>query len=216
MVPTAIVEYAVKAELAGIAVCDHNSAENIPPVRDAARKRGIFVIGGMEITTREEIHVLGLFPGDIELFDVQNEVYRNLPGNNDEKAFGRQWIVDSGDFVTGENARLLAGASALSLEQVVDLIHRNRGIAVASHVNRPVFSVISQLGFIPEGVHFDALEMTGAGEDTSLPDISRIRSSDAHFPEEIGKRRSVLLMDNLDFEEIRRALASGRVREEQG
>ena len=61
MTPPAIVETALAEGLAMIAVCDHNSARNVAAVQEAAGER-LAVLAGMEITTAEECHVVGLFP----------------------------------------------------------------------------------------------------------------------------------------------------------
>ena len=63
MHPSAIVDAAVRAGLDSIAVCDHNSAENAGAVQRAGNAAGLAVIPGMEITSAEEVHILGLLPG---------------------------------------------------------------------------------------------------------------------------------------------------------
>jgi predicted metal-dependent phosphoesterase TrpH len=61
MSPPAIVDAALAAGLDMIAVCDHNAAGNTRAVGEAAGAR-LAVISGIEITTVEEVHVIGLFP----------------------------------------------------------------------------------------------------------------------------------------------------------
>ena len=61
MSPRNIIKEAKKKGLDIIGICDHNSAENFPAVEKSANKEGIKVIGGIEITSREEVHVLALF-----------------------------------------------------------------------------------------------------------------------------------------------------------
>lgn len=140
-----------------IAICDHNSAENVQAVIRAAEKVGLAVIGGMEITSREEVHVLGLFQEDLLLNAVQDVIYDNLQGENDPGIFGEQLVMDGQDRVIRRNRRLLIGATNLSLDEVVRIIHEFNGLAIASHVDRPSFSVLSQLGFIPEDLQLDGV-----------------------------------------------------------
>ena len=59
MTPKGIVEKAASLGINIIAVCDHNSAENGEVTKDLAKKKGINVIAGMEISSSEEVHVLG-------------------------------------------------------------------------------------------------------------------------------------------------------------
>lgn len=212
MAPSMIVTRALKAGLDLIAICDHNSAENVASVARAAEGTGLAVIPGMEITSREEVHVVALFRDDDEARAVQEIVYQHLDGENAPEIFGEQLVMDDKDQVLRRNSRLLIGATDLSLEAVVRTIHDAGGTAIAAHVDRPSFSVISQLGFIPAGVAFDAAEV--CGEDLSaVPDeLPVIRSSDAHRLEEIGSRRTGLMIEQGTAAEIQMALkaADGR------
>ena len=94
MVPTAIVDQAKRMGLDIIGICDHNSAENVVPCSRPAGGEDLPVIPGMEITSREEVHVLGLFRDEEGLSALQNLVYGNLPGENNPDFFGAQTIVD--------------------------------------------------------------------------------------------------------------------------
>ena len=94
MQATAIVERAKKVGLDMIAICDHNSAENAAAVVKAGARAGLAVIGGMEVTSSEEVHILGLFDTESDLMRMQGIVYENLPGENSEEAFGSQIVID--------------------------------------------------------------------------------------------------------------------------
>lgn len=206
MSPSMVARQARRRGLDLIAICDHNTAENVQAVSRAARKEGLAVIGGMEITSREEVHVLGLFGQDRLLAAAQREVYDHLQGANDPEAFGEQLVMDEQDNVIGHNRRLLIGATDLALGEVVRAVHEFDGLAIASHVDRPSFSVLSQLGFIPEGLGLDAVEV-GAGPVPALPQsLPVIRSSDAHFPSEIGARQTRFLVAGPTQSEIGMAL----------
>lgn len=220
MTPRGIVGKAASLGINMIAVCDHNSAENVSVTRDLALKKGILVIPGMEINTSEEVHVLGLF-GDIEdVFKMQEFIYENLQsGANDEDTFGMQVMVNEVDEVLGFNKRLLIGATNLSVDKVVDLIHSFNGIAVASHIDRDGYGIIGRLGFIPAELRFDALEISRriSSDEAKKKFVSYrylpwISSSDAHRLEDIGKRTTSLFMHHSTFEELRLALkgAGGR------
>jgi len=206
MSPSVVVRQARRRGLELIAICDHNSGENVQAVSRAAQRAGLAVIGGMEITSREEVHVLGLFGDDRRLAAAQREVYDHLPGENDPEAFGEQLVMDEQDRVIGHNRRLLIGATDLTLDEVVRAVHELDGLAIASHVDRPSFSVLSQLGFIPEGLGLDAVEV-GSGPVPSLPEsLPVIWSSDAHFPDQIGARHTRFLIASPTQSEIGMAL----------
>lgn len=206
MVPTAIVRRAKAQGLDMIAVCDHNSADNAAAFAKVGEKESIAVIPGIEITSREEVHILGLFETERALMGVQKIVDDNLSGSNDEEAFGQQTIVDESDRVTGVNKRLLIGATCLSLEAVVDAIHDFGGLAIASHIDRPSFSLIGQLGFIPKGLKLDALEASPEFAIKGWDDVPVVTSSDAHTLKDIGKHSTLFFVQEPSFAEIRKAL----------
>jgi predicted metal-dependent phosphoesterase TrpH len=205
MSPRNIVKEAKKKGLDIIGICDHNSAENFPAVEKSANEEGIKVIGGIEITSREEVHILGLFGNKRDLFLMQEAVYSNLHGINDEKRYGLQVVVNEHDEVLSFNNKLLIGATEISIEEVVELIHKYNGIAIAAHVDREGFSIIANLGFIPERLELDALEIIEPAKREKIntgKEFVFITSSDAHSINDIGKRYTCFLMKESTFEEI--------------
>ena len=194
MTPVKIVRESLKHKLTMIAITDHNSAENAAAVMASAAGTGLVVIPGMEITTAEEAHIIGLFEDVEEALSMQAIVYRHLfPGENDPDLFGLQVVANEYDEVQAINTRLLIGGTALTLTEVVNGIHKHGGLAVAAHIDRRSFSVISQLGFIPDDLNFDALEISrrltlpqarsSYAEYANVPFIS---ASDAHDLDELG------------------------------
>jgi len=208
MSPRGIVKEARKKGLHFIGLCDHNSAENVGAVRKVGEREGIGVIGGMEVTTREEVHILAFFDEDRKLQSLQEIVYQNLHGTNDERLYGDQVVANEEDEVMGFNKKLLIGATELPIYAVVDLIHRLNGLAIASHIDREGFGIIGQLGFIPEDLPLDAVEMTDPSRQEAVS-LARgfpvIVSSDAHFLEEVGKRQTRFLLKEMTVDELRRS-----------
>ena len=206
MSPRAVVKEARRRGLHLIAICDHNSAENVRAACRAGLEAGLAVIGGMEICTREEIHVLALFPDERALGSVQKVVYENLDGENDPEVFGEQVVANERDEVTGLNSRLLIGATDLSLDEVIAAIHSWGGIAIAAHVDRPSFSVISQLGFIRRDMELDGVEVV-SDQPAGLPEgLAVLRSSDAHHLDDIGSRCTRFLLGAPTAPEVEMAL----------
>ncbi len=206
MLAPAIVERAKRAGLDMIGICDHNSGENVAAVVKAGARAGLVVVPGMEVTSSEEVHILGLFDSEADLMGLQDTVYQNLPGENSEEAFGPQLVADEWGNVIEKNHRLLIGATTLTVDQVVDAIHRRSGLAIASHIDRERFSLIGQLGFIPEGLELDALEVSDpsrTGEEYGYPVIT---SSDAHFLDDVGKSLTSFEVEDASLSEIGKAL----------
>ena len=213
MSPHAIVERSKHLDLDIIAICDHNSCENAAPTRKISLNTELIVLAGIEIASREEVHTLGLFDSEDEALKVQEVVYDNLPGKNDEESFGYQVVVNEKDEVVRFNKRLLIGATTLPLEKIVDLIHSFNGLAIASHIDRDAYSIIGQLGFIPQGLALDALELSprisveeARKKFPQCSDYPLITSSDAHTLTDIGKSKTTFLMEEVSVEEMRLAL----------
>ena len=183
MTPPAIVRAALARGLDMIAICDHNTARNVAAVQEAAAHAAqsaalhasqqagpggaqwgheghLTVLAGMEITSAEEVHVLGLFPDATAAEAAGAEISRTLPEAGDGYAafFGEQPLMSADGNVLGAETAALALATSLELDAVVDLINRHGGLAVAAHIDRKAFSVISQLGFFPAEAGFDAIE----------------------------------------------------------
>jgi hypothetical protein len=207
--PRAIVAAALARGLGMIGVCDHNSAGNVRAVAAAAGDR-LCVIAGMEITTSEEAHVLGLFPDADAAEAAAREVAAGLPPGPPAEV---QELVDADGAVVGRVERMLSVASAFALEAAIDLVHRHGGLAVAAHVDRRSFSVPSQLGFVPPGTPFQALEISAHGARVGRAAAFAglgwplTTASDAHAPELVGDGSVALDVAAAEFGELARALA---------
>lgn len=214
MHPSALVEKALDSGLDIIAICDHNASENVPYVIKAAQGKNLTVFPGMEITTSEEVHFLALFDSLSDLTAMQDFVYLHLAGENDEEKFGVQAIVNDVGEVEGISDKLLIGATDVPLYDLLQRVHEQNGLAIASHIDRESFSVISQLGFIDESIRFDALEVTpltgiplAREKYQTLRQYSFITSSDAHFLKDIGKTMTKIMMAEPTLTELKMAFA---------
>jgi hypothetical protein len=202
-----------------IAVCDHNSAENTEAAIRAGARQGLSVLAGIEVNSREEVHSLAIFPSAIQALAMQEVIYANLKGTNRPELFGDQVVANEFDEVEGFNDKFLIGATQLSLNRVVNEVHKLGGLSFASHVDRPSYSVISQLGFIPPDLGVDALEISDdAKAEAAKTDwgggltVPVVTFSDAHTLESIGSSYTVFLLKAASFQEIRLALVGGRGR----
>ncbi|MBN1277443.1 MAG: hypothetical protein JXA35_08100 [Deltaproteobacteria bacterium] len=215
MTPKAIVENSLEKGLDIIAVCDHNSAENVEATIRIGLKKGIKVLPGLEICSREEVHSLAIFESAGQALQMQEIVYDHLKGTNRPEFFGDQVVANEFDEVEGFNDHLLIGASGLGLIDIIDNVHKLGGISIASHVDRPSFSIISQLGFIPKDLPLDGIEISQISkinEISAMTELPVMTFSDAHFIKDIGRVHTKFHVEAASFDEIRRALKgeSGR------
>jgi PHP family Zn ribbon phosphoesterase len=179
----------------------------------AGSESGLAVLPGIEVTSKEEIHLLALFDTPEDCTALQNLIYQNLPGENVGEVFGPQTVVNERDETVGVNRRMLIGATLLPFEQIVSVIHSLRGVAIASHIDRQAFSLLGQLGFIPEGIPLDGLEISPHTSKEEAKD--RFRSyrhysfvwfSDAHHLDDIGKRMTHFSLEKTTSREVQMAL----------
>ena len=223
MTPPAIVAAATEACLDIIAISDHNTAGNVAAVQQAARDAGagLTVFAGMEITSSEEAHVLGLFPDLQSAEGVAADLRTLLPQADADyyARFGEQPLMDAVGHSTGAETAALAAAPALDVTATVRLIHGSGGLAIAAHVDRKSFSVYSQLGFFPRGAGFDGVEISRhliAGSHHmakySVLYLPMISSSDSHFIQEIGSASAHLRLAAPEFSELALAFAGAEGR----
>ncbi len=213
MSPQAIIRQAKKKGLDVIGICDHNSTKNINAVRQAGLDEGLAVIGGIEICSQEEVHILGLFDEEEGLKEMQLLIDQNLHGENNPELFGEQCLCDEHGAILGKETKLLIGAIGLSVEKIVENIHRLGGLAIASHVDRESFSIFSQLGFVPEGLELDALEISPrysiADVKKDFPqteDYPLVTFSDAHRLDDICTAFIIFTGDSPSVTELHNAL----------
>jgi PHP family Zn ribbon phosphoesterase len=196
MLPEFILERAQELGLQIIAVTDHNTAANAAAVVNAARNTGITVLPGMEVQTREEVHLLTLFDTLEQTASWQEQVYANLPPfKNTEAAFGEQLLLDAFGEPAGYLDQLLITSTNFSVEDVVQRVHELDGLCIPAHVDRPVYSIIANLGFVPPELDIVGVEISsniGPVEARErFPQLARyslLACGDAHRLKEMVKR----------------------------
>jgi PHP family Zn ribbon phosphoesterase len=196
MIPPLIVQQAKRLGLGLMAITDHNACHNVEAVIQASEGTGIHVLPGMELQSKEEVHLLCLFDTVRQCYEWQKEVLKKLPNlANKEEAFGAQFVVDSsGEWVRTEE-HFLAMSVDMGLEEVVAEVHSIGGMVIPAHVDRPSFSLLSNLGMVPDSLDVQALEVTpqfvpvkGFQQWPQLKAWCLIVNGDAHRLQEIQNR----------------------------
>ena len=215
MIPVNIVRRALELGIDMIAITDHNAVGNASSVIDFARKYApeLVVLPGIEITSREEVHILGILPTVETAMELESVIHRHLVDAPGKDYTTSQLIVDDeANFIRYEEHFLL-GATDFSVEEISDLIHSFDGIVIPAHVDRESFGLIYTLGFFPRNLNIDAVEVSKFATEEkiemvrrSLPyDVPIISSSDAHFLEDFVKPRTFLKLREKTFEGLRDA-----------
>jgi PHP family Zn ribbon phosphoesterase len=203
MLPEFILERAQQLGLGLIAVTDHNSAENVAAMLAAAEGTGVTVLPGMEVQTREEVHLLCLFDTLEQVTRWQAEVYAHLPPlKNKEDVFGVQVVFNAEGDVMGYNERLLLTSTSFSVEEVVQWVRDLNGLCIPAHVDRPAYSIIANLGFIPSDIGLVGVEIShlislheARARFRQLERYSLIASSDAHRLKDMASRTTFEMAD---------------------
>lgn len=214
MSPRNIIRIAKERGLQMIAITDHNSMRNVRICMELGEREGIYVIPGCEVNTREEVHALCYFPHlqAVEEFQYYlDERMTNL--KNDPDRFGYQVAVDENDHIIYEEERSLFMSIEDEIEGVAQQVHWLGGVFVPAHIDRPKNSLISQLGFIPFDLQYEALEISKATTPAEFvkryPELTGkrfLQSSDAHYPEDIACAYTRFEMEEPDWKNFTNAL----------
>ena len=201
MTPNNIVNMANIMGLSAIAVSDHNTVGNVKSVMKVGEKHGITVIPAMEVETEEEVHILTLFPDFESARYVSEEVYKRLPEvKNRPEIFGEQILMDENDCIVGYEEKMLIAPTQMSVNTLFDIVAEAKGIFIPAHVDRHSYSVLTNLGFIPDDIDIKCIEISRKTLDLeaylmSRPDLNKyeiLRSSDAHNLESMADEPAVL------------------------
>lgn len=204
MSPKKIVQKAKEIGLNLISITDHNSIANSAVTQKLSYENGIEYLFGMEVQTEEEIHVLTYFDNYSDLYEVWNIVYDRLPDiKNNPDYFGDQVIVDKDENIIGYEDKLLINSSKISFKELFNIVIKRNGIFIPAHIDRETFSVISQLGFIPQDIDIKFVEISYSKEKEDFlkyyPDYIKyvfISFSDAHFLDDIGRGYTIFEYKN--------------------
>lgn len=204
---TAHAEVLQAAEAAGldaIAITDHNGGEVIDTLRELARGSSVTIIPGVEISTRGG-HCLGIFDIDTPV-DVIRDLMRSL---------------DLHESVWGDGYQ----RTERWMDDVFRAIDQAGGVAIGAHVDREPRGFLmsdekpSDKQRIYTTPELAALEITDprrkqrytSGADPRYR-MARacIQSSDAHAPEDVGRRPTLFRMDAITLPALRAALINYR------
>jgi hypothetical protein len=142
----------------------------------------------------------------LTLFDIldqvrqwQEIVHAALPRlENNAELFGDQYVVDATGKHLCTKERRLATATSLSVEQVVTHVNALGGICLPAHIDRPSYSIVASLGFVPPQLDIAGVEISSLTTlkktvkwGAVLSHWGTMLNSDAHRLDEVGARTRV-------------------------
>lgn len=215
MTPRNIIRNAKESGVDIIALTDHNAGDNVAAAMRVAVGTGVTVLPGMEVQTCEEVHIVTLFEKMRDFIKWCEFIKQHRSGlKNDEKKFGAQFVVTEEDEWIRTEEDMLLASTDLSLQMLTEQVARQGGISIAAHIDRPSFSLLSQLGFIPPDALIHAVEVSRRTDweqaRAKLPAIGKLPilvSSDAHTIDDfITGPKTMFFMESPTLAEIRQAL----------
>lgn len=188
--PSALARLARQRGLHAIALTDHHTAQNAPAFAEACRRENLLPVFGLEISTVEEIHCLALFGAPADALAFERLLRPHLPDfPNIPEKLGDQPVVDIDDNILDLVPHYLGTASDIPFSALRPFVERAGGLFVPAHVDRPAFSLLSQLGRLPA----DAAPVVEISPHARPGLVERLRrdytllaSSDAHHPDQVA------------------------------
>lgn len=215
MTPANVAGMASLAQLETFALTDHQSSKNCPACAFHAGEYGLLFVPGMELCTREEVHVLCLFAETDDALAFTGYVGERLLVHPpaEKRALWRQTIMLPGDVPQGEEPLWLGSAADIGIYETARLVREAGGLAIPAHIDRPSSSLLANLGLYDPGMGFSLCEVTAGCDVKRLlaehPDVRGlrfIRGSDAHELASIADRRYYLEVEERTPQAVLRAL----------
>mgnify|MGYP000959717859 CR=1 FL=1 len=214
MIPLNILNMAKISGTKILGICDHNSAKNLVAMLEAAKDYDTLVLPGMEVQSVEEVHLLCYFEDLDSCIAWEDIVYKHLPKiKNSPEIFGHQWIVDKNGDIVGEEEQMLITSTTMTVEVIYEQVKRLGGIFIPAHIDKRSYSLLGQLGFIPENIHPDALEYSRNATGEAIKqkfgledEYTLITSSDAHRLIDMVYQKTYFSINSLSFMEVKKAL----------
>jgi len=150
------------------------------------------------MNSTEEVHLLAIFHSPRAALCFGARIRDLLPRPLAKAAaFGVQVLVDENEAVLREEEGWLGAALEATFGELAVMASEAGAVVIPAHVDRDMFSVRSQLGFLPGGP-YDAVESIGPVTEALSGGLGAMSNSDAHYPDHIGRRPSfVELPDRL-------------------
>ncbi|MCK8060586.1 MULTISPECIES: PHP domain-containing protein [unclassified Fusibacter] len=218
MTPNNIVNMSVIKELDFIAITDHNAIENVQAALEVAEELPIIVVPGIEVQTKEDVHILCLFKEFSSLKSFYEELICNIQKiPHDTKKFGDQNILNADDQVIGTLTHSLYASIQLSVDEIIERAIGCGGGVIPCHLDRASYSMIANLGFIAPDLPIRSVEFSPACDPIEftkrhlyLRKYEMLINSDAHELVNISEPVHHIDVEEKTIEALFKALFGGK------
>ena len=216
MTPNNIAGMAMLGGIELVALTDHNTTLNCPAFFKACEKLGIIPVGGMELTTAEDIHMVCLFP-NLETTMAFGEMVaeHRMKIKNRPDIFGDQTVLDENDEIVSCIDDLLVAGTDLDISTAYDLVMEYGGAAFPAHVDKQSNGILAILGDFPIEPIFATAEFHDISKREeyienypALANMNCITCSDAHYLHLMSEAPDDLPIERKDMsdEDVRKAV----------
>lgn len=209
MGPLLIVQMAKERGLNLLAITDHNSTKNLNAFDVVCKENNIHLLYGIEVETKEEIHVLCYFDDLNKAEEFGELIYTSLMNiDNDPELFGYQVIVDENENILNYEHRLLLQRSNLGLTEIFYRVQKLGGFLIPAHIDRAKSGLLITLGFLPIDIDLPILEiskscnLSALKKKYNLTKNTIFKGCDAHTLEEIGKNPLTFYVKEFSLKEL--------------
>ena len=189
MTPNNIAGMAMLGGLEIAALTDHNTTLNCPAFFKACEKLSVIPMGGMELTTAEDIHMVCLFH-DLESAMAFGKMVaeHRMKIKNRPDIFGEQTVLDENDEIISTVDDLLVAGTDLDISTAYNLVMEYGGAAFPAHVDKQSNGILAILGDFPIEPIFATAEFHDISKREeytekypALSSMNCITCSDAHY-----------------------------------
>jgi PHP family Zn ribbon phosphoesterase len=211
--PDEFVQKAIQKGLDGIAVTDHNTADWVNKVIEAAKGTDLVVFPGVELTVtggKSSIHIVGIFDprkNSKHIEQVLTKAGFTPEQYGDLEAVTKKSVIDTLEIIDGAGG-LAVGAHIDSSKGITSDM---RGQARIEVMNSQYLSAVEVTKWADTTKYLD-------GSDDNYKKIAAYRASDnphargGHTVESVGDRYTWFKMDSLDLEGLRQCFNDSDVR----
>lgn len=213
--PEEIVSVALEAEIDLLAVTDHQTFQYCDGIIEAAGGTRITVLPGIEITTTEGVHLLGVFPSDFSITRQREFIgWLDLKREGDTRVASKHKVDEVLRKISGEEGIVIAPHpfssdiglldSARKIETRLDWLET--GLVRLMQLSDTHFEKVKYIGVDDDGRWINRYVIATATEDDiekSSYCIAPLNQSDAHEEAEVSDGATWLRMAKPSIEGIR-------------